>query len=48
MPKPKKDEKEKDFLSRCMKYPDMQKHDIDKRFAMCRTIWAKEKGKKKK
>jgi hypothetical protein len=42
-PKPKKNEERKDFLARCMKYPDMQKHDPDQRYAICVDYWKNRK-----
>ncbi len=45
MPKPKPKEKRKDYLSRCMRYPDMQKYPQDQRYAICNDMW-KSKSKK--
>ena len=35
MPKPTSGETEKDFISRCMSFPDMQKYDQEQRLAIC-------------
>jgi len=35
MPTPSEGETEKDFVSRCMSYPDMQKHEPKQRAAIC-------------
>lgn len=39
MPKPKKGETEKEFISRCMGYDDMQKYDQKQRAAICFSYW---------
>ena len=43
MPKPKSGESEKDYMSRCMAYPDMQKYESDQRAAICHSMF-KEKS----
>jgi len=48
MPTPKKNEKEKDFIDRCMEYPDMQDLDIPARYAKCKGIFKQYKKEKKK
>jgi hypothetical protein len=47
IPKPKKDEKEKEFVDRCMANPTMNTEypDNKQRFAICMNQW---KGKDKK
>lgn len=37
MPKPKAGESEKDFMGRCMSFPDMQKYPADQRAAICHS-----------
>ena len=44
MPKPTEGESEKDFIGRCMAYPDMQKYDQKQRSAICYSIWREAKG----
>lgn len=39
MPTPEKGESEKDFVDRCMAFPDMQKHDPDQRAAICHSMY---------
>lgn len=46
MPHPKPNEKHKDFIARCMRYPDMQKYDQDQRLAICYDYWRESKKKK--
>lgn len=43
MPKPKDDESEKDYMSRCMAYGDMQKYDSSQRAAICHSMYRKAK-----
>lgn len=43
MPKPKKGESKKEFISRCMGYDDMQKYDQDQRLAICYSYWEEKK-----
>jgi len=49
IPKPKSDEKEKDFISRCMGNDTMKEDypDNDQRLAICYDSWRKKKGGKK-
>lgn len=47
MPTPKPDEKQNDFISRCMAYPDMQKYDSKQRSAICYSVWKEHKKKSK-
>ena len=42
MPTPSKGESEKDFMSRCMAYPDMQKYKPDQRAAICHSKFREE------
>lgn len=46
IPKPNKDEKEKDYLSRCMGNPTMNKEypENEQRMAVCGTTWREAKG----
>ena len=44
MPTPQKGESEKDYMDRCMAYPDMQKYPPAQREAICRSMWKKKKG----
>ncbi len=48
MPKPRKNEKENEFISRCMGDDEMnQKYpDKDQRYAICKSFW-KNRNKKK-
>lgn len=39
MPHPKKGESKKDFIGRCMSFPDMKKYDNDQRAAICYSYW---------
>ena len=39
MPTPTKNEKKKDFLERCMAFPDMQKYPSGQRYAVCESKW---------
>ena len=39
MPTPNSGESEQDFISRCMAYPDLQKHEPKQRAAICYSIW---------
>ena len=45
MPKPRKGERKKKYLGRCMSYGDMQKYKSSQRYAICNSYW---KNKKKK
>ena len=49
LPKPKKAEKKKDFLNRCMGNPTMNKEypDNDQRYAVCLTKWDEKKSEAK-
>ena len=47
MPKPGKDETRDKFLERCMGYPDMQQYKSDQRYAVCVSLWEKNKKRKK-
>ena len=42
MPTPREGESEQDFVSRCMAYPDMQKHEPKQRAAICYSMFRKE------
>lgn len=44
MPTPQKDETKKEFMKRCMGYPDLQDKKTDQRYAICQSLW---KNKKK-
>ena len=44
MPTPQKGESEKNYMDRCMAYPDMQKYPPAQREAICRSMWKKKKG----
>ncbi len=44
MPHPKKNEEKKEFIQRCMAYPDMQDKPADQRYAICQQLW-NDKGK---
>lgn len=46
MPKPKPKEKQKDYIARCMRYPDMQKYSQDQRLAICYDMWRSRHKKK--
>ena len=46
MPTPKQGEKQKDYIARCMRYPDMQKYAQDQRYAICRSMWDSRRKKK--
>ncbi len=50
LPKPEKDEKEKDWLSRCMGEAIMVSdyEDTKQRYAICNSIWRKSEMKEKK
>ena len=39
MPTPQKGEKREEYISRCMAYPDMQKHPSAQRAAICFSMW---------
>jgi hypothetical protein len=41
MPKPKRNETKKEYMGRCMSYPDMQKYPADQRYAICLSMWKK-------
>lgn len=41
MPKPKRNETKKEYMDRCMNYPDMQKYPADQRYAICLSMWKK-------
>jgi hypothetical protein len=41
MPKPKRNETKKEYMGRCMNYPDMQKYPTDQRYAICLSMWKK-------
>src|SRR4030095_843863 len=46
IPNPHKDEKQKDFIGRCMAYEIMKKdYDQKQRLAVCFSSWRKSKGK---
>lgn len=41
MPAPKKGEKKKEFLGRCMGHPHTQKWEAKQRYAVCNAFWDK-------
>lgn len=45
MPKPKEGESKDEFMSRCMRYDDMQKYEPDQRVAICFGYWEEKKEK---
>lgn len=47
MPKPQKDETKKEFIGRCMNYPDMQKYPASQRYAICQSLWEEHKKESK-
>ena len=48
MPTPRKKEKRKEFIQRCILFPDMQKFPIDERIARCHGIWRQHQKDKRK
>lgn len=48
MPNPKKNETKKEFISRCMAYPDLQSKSFEQRYAICQSRWESKRGKGKK
>ena len=45
MPKPRTGEKQKNYISRCMRYPDMQKYNQDQRYAICNDMYNSKRKK---
>jgi len=43
MPTPKKNETKKEFIKRCMAYPDLQDKKPDQRYAICQSMWKERK-----
>jgi len=50
LPKPKKNEKQDDFINRCMSNETMKEEyeDNDERLAVCYSLWEQEKESKKR
>lgn len=48
MPTPKAGETRKKYISRCMRYPDMQKYNQDQRLAICFDMWRSRHKKENK